>query len=268
MATTKAQLIEIVKRRLGYPVIKVEINDTQISDHINYARQKYIKWAVGQATQEYYFTVPLSASTILYDMPPGLTEVIGYRTGSLTGGGINTLFTVENYLYNLGFYGHLEGGMTDSWSLVSYHLARDLLETMGRYTHDEYNYHYHKYTNQLEINPAPPSGGTAVQYMLVRAYFIENATPWSTSSVDLGYSADPQQQDLYGEGWILDYVTALSKISLGYIRNKFANFASLGNIGISLDGDAMISEGKEEKERLEEELRLEEAWDGYGIEIG
>jgi hypothetical protein len=267
MATTKSQLTEVVKRRLGYPVIKVEINDTQISDHINYARQKYIKWAVGNATQEYYFTLALSAGQILYDMPPGLTEVIGYRA-TLYGGGINTLFTIENYLYNLGFYGHIESGMSDSWSLVGYHLARDLLETLERYTHDEYNFHYHKYTNQLEINPMPPSGAIATHHILIRGFFIENATPWSTDMVDLGYSADPQQQDLYGEGWILDYVSALSKITLGYIRNKFSNFASLGNIGLSLDGDSMISEGKEEKERLEEELRLEEAWEGYGIEVG
>ena len=50
--------------------------------------------------------------------------------------------------------------------------------------------------------------------------------------------------------------------------NKFSNFASLGNIGISLDGDSMISEGKEEKEKLEEDLRLEETWEGYGMEYG
>jgi len=273
MATTKAQLTEVVKRRLGYPIVKVELNDTQISDHINYARQKYIKWAVGQATQEYYFTLTLSAGQILYDMPPGCTEIVGYRTG-LYGGGINTLFTLDNYLYNIGFYGIVQHGMADSWSLVSYHLARDMLETITRYTPDEYNFHYHKYTNQLEINPAPPSGGYSasiggdINHLLLRGFFIENATPWSTSAVDLGYSADPQQQDLYGEGWILDYVTALCKISLGYIRNKFSNFASLGNIGISLDGDSMISEGKEEKEKLEEDLRLEETWEGYGMEIG
>jgi hypothetical protein len=34
-----------------------------------------------------------------------------------------------------------------------------------------------------------------------------------------------------------------------------SNFSSLGNASISLDGSDMYSEGKEDKERLEEELK-------------
>ena len=37
------------------------------------------------------------------------------------------------------------------------------------------------------------------------------------------------------------------------------------NIGIALDGDALLQEGITEKERLEETLRLEEAHEGYVI---
>ena len=58
------------------------------------------------------------------------------------------------------------------------------------------------------------------------------------------------------------------KILLGMIRRKFAQFNSIGNIGISLDGDQLVQEGKEEKDRLEETLRTEEGYDGYPIIIG
>lgn len=266
---TKTGLISAVKRRLGCPVINVELDDAQISDHIDYARAKYIKWAIGNATHEYYFTVPLSAGQVLYDMPSGMTEIIGYQAGGAGEGGINTLFTVDNYLYNNGYYDYLVKGTADSWSMISYHIARDFLETIQRYNVDPYNYHYHPYTNQLEINPAPitPSSTETPQYILIRAYFLRDASPWSV--VDLGYETPyTESQDIYSKGWMLDYVTALSKITLGLIRGKFANFASLGNTGLSLDGDTMLSEGKEEKEALEEALRLEEAYEGYGIEIG
>jgi hypothetical protein len=47
------------------------------------------------------------------------------------------------------------------------------------------------------------------------------------------------------------------------IRRKFANFTSIGNTGLSLDGDSLISEGTTEKERLEEKLKDEEVWDAY-----
>ena len=76
------------------------------------------------------------------------------------------------------------------------------------------------------------------------------------------------EEDLYDEDWILDYVTAMSKISLGIIRRKFAQFNSLGNQGISLDGSDLIQEGTQEKEALEITLREEECYEGYGIEIG
>jgi len=60
----------------------------------------------------------------------------------------------------------------------------------------------------------------------------------------------------------------MSKMTLGRIRMKFAQFGSIGNSGISLDGDALMSEGKEEKERLDEQLREEESDVGYDISIG
>jgi hypothetical protein len=61
---------------------------------------------------------------------------------------------------------------------------------------------------------------------------------------------------------------ALSKITLGMIRRKFGNFNSIGNTGISLDGDSLISEGTQEKTELEERLKLEESHEGYGLFIG
>ena len=76
------------------------------------------------------------------------------------------------------------------------------------------------------------------------------------------------EENLYDEDWILDYVTALSKISLGIIRRKPSSFSGLGSSGVGLDGSDLISEGKEEKDYLEQTLRDEEAFEGLGIEIG
>jgi hypothetical protein len=277
---TKEKLIMKVKRRLGHPMVKVELDDSQIIDHIDYARDKYIKWAVGNATQEVFFTLMLSGGQHLYDLPIGVTEVVTYEDYSTTGG-INTLFTIENYLYNQGVFNPLVSSDA-AYTLVSYHIARDFLESLDRYVVDAYNYKYHPYTNQLEIQPPPPcdsslvlppsydcdgnethSGGTynSPGWILIDSYMIEGST------LD-GWSPRNNDSYIFESDWILDYTTALSKITLGMIRNKFANFASIGNAGISLDGDTMISEGKEEKERLEETLRDEEAYEGYGITVG
>lgn len=267
---TKSELVDLIRRRLGYPMVKVELDNQQIMDEIDYSRQKWMKWAVGQATQEVYFTVELSAGEYLYDMPAGTVEVIGYKAKGI-GESINTLFTLENYLYSQGLYDALiKTSISDGYSLISYHIARDFLHTVERYIPDEYNFKYHPYTNQLEIRPVPGSvdsasgsySGESQGYILVRAYMVQQS-----SYTDSWDSSETYKQFFEYSDWIQDYALARCKVTLGRIRGKFANFASMGNTGISLDGDQLISEGKEEIERLEETLRLEESWEGYGVDI-
>lgn len=263
----KEELAEKIKRRLGSPMVKIELDDTQIFDNIDYARQKFIKWATDNATQETYMTLLLRGGQTLYDMPANTVEVLGYTISTM--GSIHTLFTIENYLYQMGMFDQviMRGGGND-YTLVSYHIARGFLETVRRYVVDSYNFKYHKYTNQLEINPPPPSssmtsvtsagpsGNVYVEntpgYLLLRTYQIEGT-----------------DEDLYESDWLLDYTTALTKISLGRVRSKFANFAAVGsNVGLSMDGDTLLQEGQSELEKLEERLRTEESFAGYGIYIG
>lgn len=261
----KEDLVEKVKRRLGYPMVKIELDDLQIFDNIDYARSKYIKWAVGNATQEKYMTCLLSGGVYLYDMPANTVDVLGYSIQTM--GSIHTLFTIENYLYNQGMYDQvLMRGGGDNYTLVSYHIARGFLETVHRYVVDAYNFKYHKYTNQLEINPIPPTGGTltltdsaGVAYQVDSPGFLLLRT----------YQIEGTAEDMYENDWFLDYVTALTKISLGRVRSKFANFTAVGsNVGLAMDGDTLLQEGQAELERLDESLKNEQVYEGLGIYLG
>ena len=277
---TKGDLAELIKRRLGYPVIKVELTDQQIYDAIDYAKQKWIKWGVGNATTETYFTILLLAGQNFYDLPIGVVDIVQYDDHGASWG-INTLFTIDNFLFSRGVYDPLIWTGGYAYSLVSYHLARDFLKTVDRYTPSIYNYKYHKYTNQLEVHPFPPSGNSLTVtdsngkpidvdspgYILIRSYMIEGSQYGGTET-DLAKSTwkrGDESENFYISDWIFDYSLAECKIMLGRVRSKFASFNSIGNIGISLDGDTLIQEGISDKERLEETLRLEEGHEGYGI---
>jgi hypothetical protein len=224
----------------------------------------------------------LSAGQTIYDLPTGVTEVIAYDDHGSTGG-INTLFTMDNYLYTRGAYGPLASPYGDTsghsygydYGMISYHIARGFLDDVDRYTPSKYNWKYHRYTNQLEIHPAPASGnsltvtiaGSAAVidspgFILLRAMMVEG------SSLSNTWESGDSNEYFYESTWILEYSTALCKITLGTIRRKFANFGSIGNVGISLDGDSLVSEGKEEKDRLDESLMLEEVYEGLDISIG
>lgn len=193
MAISRTQLMDRVKRRLGAPMVKVELCDEQIIDHIDYARQKWIKWAIGNATQEVYFTVLLQAGKRFYDLPAGVTEVVSYDDAPIKSGGINTLFTIDNFMFQNGFYGNAFWG---GYDLVSYHIVLDFLTTLSKYRVTPYNWKYHKSTNQLEINPTPsfdgktktvrinhPDTGLPTDlivdspgWVLLRSYMIQGAT--------------------------------------------------------------------------------------------
>lgn len=266
---TKNALAERIRRRFGYPMVKVELDPQQITDSIDYARKKWMKWAVGQATHEVFFTFLLSAGVSLYDLPMGVTEIISKDTTGVSSG-INTLFTIDNFLYNQGLYESLYNTANQGYTMISYHIARDFLDTVRKYTPDKYNYKYHPFTNQLEIHPPPASASVQANtgsyygpgYILLNAYMVEGST------VRGGWDYGDSDEDFYGLDWIYDYATAECKVILGTIRRKFANFASIGNTGLSLDGDTLVQEGKEEKLALEERLQLEEVYEGLGVSIG
>jgi len=261
----KSNLVEKIKRRLGFPMVKIELEDATIQDNIDYSRQRFIKWAVGQATQETYYTLMLSGGVSTYDLPGDVIDVIAYDTQPY--GGVNQLFTISNYMYNAGMFdqmlgrGGIGGKPTSEFTIVSYHIARDFLETLKRYVVDTYTYKYHRYTNTLEIMPTPPLSGSYITvdgitydspgYILLRCFTLEGT-----------------DEDLYDNMWIFDYATALSKQNLGLIRRKFGSFQAIGNMNVQMDGDALMSEGKEGIEKLEEQLRNEEPFEGGWIMQG
>jgi hypothetical protein len=268
--SAKADLVLRIKRRLGFPSIKIELENETILQHIDHAKERYIRFATGNATQEVFFTMLLSANQHLYDMPAGTKEVISYDFEATELGGINTLFTVSNMLYNAGFFALLAPSVIGSYSLISYQLARDFLETLKRYTPDEYNFKYHSYTNQLEIQPPPPSGNALLVgdytydspgFVLVRAMMDRCATLPD-------YTDDMINNDVYNTIWVEKYALALTKESLGYVRRKYANFTGLGTQGTMLDGSDLVSEGKAEQEALMTELFNLETHEGGYIVMG
>jgi hypothetical protein len=98
---SKSDLAELIKRRLGAPVVKVELDTQQIYDAIDYAKQKWVKWGVGNAFVETYFTTLLLAGENFYDLPIGVIDISDYEDQG-SDYGINTLFTMDNFLYSRG----------------------------------------------------------------------------------------------------------------------------------------------------------------------
>lgn len=112
--------------------------------------------------------MPLSAGKNEYELPVGITSVYDvkdFSSGAL--GSINTLFTTGNLLWNMGFYNFLRGG---HYSLVSFHAAKQYLDTLEEYIGNTYHWNYYSFANTLQLQPTPPSG----EYILTEEGYVES----------------------------------------------------------------------------------------------
>lgn len=262
----KEELALKIKRQLGFPYIKIELTNDHLNDAIDEAYEKWVEWTIGNSTSEHYFTIPLSAGQSEYSLPDYVYNIISYKSENNVFGGINTLFTLDNYLYQSGYFNPSQ----NAGDMLSYHAVLDYIEMIDRYTPDKYDYKYYRKHNKLILNPAPELKEVKIinneewnfgGYLLLNAYVYEGGflSNWNKKEFI---------ESIYDESWVLKYATARAKVILGYIRRKFEGFSSIGNTGISLDGSSLISEGNEEMEKLSEELDEKYSYDGYGIVIG
>jgi hypothetical protein len=62
-------------------------------------------------------------------------------------------------------------------------------------------------------------------------------------------------QDIYAGQWLKDYTLATCKLMLGEARSKFGSIAGPGSGGITLNGTALLTDGKAEIEKLDKEIQ-------------
>ena len=143
---------------------------------------------------------------------------------------------------------------------ISYDLARaNAIETNDLIRKSAYSFEL--INNKMRIFPKPTSkdNGDKIYFH----YYKRNDMTDVTHSKTTGKVSDPSnipykfitynEINSMGRNWIRKYTLALSKELLGIIRSKYASLP-LPNGEVSMDGEALKSEGREEKANLLEEL--------------
>ena len=124
------------------------------------------------------------------------------------------------------------------------------------------NYSFELVNNQLRIFPRPNDSddGNEIYFQYYVRSDQESTTRTYTNSKVTDPSNAPYKFITYseinssGRQWIRKYTLALSKELLGIIRSKYASMP-LPNGEVTMDGEALKAEGREEKSLLLEELK-------------
>ncbi len=188
---------------------------------------------------------------VFYKTPNAMWRFYGYY------GGLNTVG-------DLGSYGQYSDDSTfqlvPTWQNKAQAMAfEDAINTRNS------QWSYELKDNRLRL--FPESHRNVMPDQMWIEFFVDTDTPWvgdtaGKTGVDginnintLPFENTPYQKiNSIGKQWIRRFTLALCKEMLGNIRSKFTTIPIPGDT-VTLDGPALLSQGKDEQEKLREELK-------------
>lgn len=291
-ANNPRELKDLILRRLGAPIINVEVTEEQIFSCIQQAIELYGEYHY-DALNKSYVVVQLDekqAKTGLIDLRQyklfAVTRIVRKTNGvAYTLDGNATLSYVSDFLSgltggiskgNCSYYGPM-GNMGD---LSYYSQLMSYQNTIFDQLNPIPDYAYNTSTGYLNVIGNQKEGDILVLEVFSK-YYMEldesmNANIVGSKNSIAGYAEQGLQnpwqnpfygyeepeigddtkdfadQQVYNVRWVKDYCTALVKYQNGYILSRHQGLQLPG--GVTVDGLTILTEAKEEIARLRDEL--------------
>lgn len=241
MGMTVEDVQAYVKRKLGLGIQSVELTDLHMQDVIDDTN----RWFAFRLGQKQFLKIDIVKGKNEYVLPGHVIEVLSVRfpSNSL---GTNALGTDDfsyayGYLFGSWFTNSVGNGAQGSNSYYSSPypysdlvMRLQYLETIGRIWSADIEHVYDPANRTLLVTPGPIIAGVIlIEY-------------WSSI-------IDPRQFDPQDEDFYLRWALAEAKDTLGRVRTKYDSYPTVGGDRL-LNGDTLLQEAREEKEKLEQEV--------------
>ena len=206
--------------------------------------------AATDSTVDYYGLVSnkrISIKKVFYRTPRSSWRFYGYY------GGLNVIGNYSNY-------GQYADSTTYEVIPTWYNKLQAMAYADAIYTRNSH-YTFEIKNNKLRLFPTPQVSSPDKYWI----QFTIASDSWVTGSSDDGIDGINNINTIpfgnvpynningIGKNWIRNYALALSKEVLGNIRSKFGSIPIPGN-DVTLNGDALLAQAKEEQKELKEEL--------------
>jgi hypothetical protein len=228
--TTREEFKDWILRKLGAPVIQINVADEQVDDrideaidfwrdyHYNGSQLVYLKHQITQDDIDNgYITLP---SRLL-----GISGIFNLNTSISTGSGI---FNVQ-YQFVLNNLEDITG-----YNITNYYMAMQHMEFLQEMLVGKPMIRYNKHVNKLFID-----GSTAMtvgNYIIIEAYDVIDSDTYS---------------DVWSDRWLQNYSSALVREQWGLNLTKFSGMQLVG--GVAFNGEQILAEAREDRMRMEEE---------------
>jgi hypothetical protein len=231
--TTREQLKDYCLRRLGAPVIEINIDDDQIEDRIDDAFQFYRDYHY-DAVEMVYLKHQITAQDIanLYvpipDSVVGVSRILPFSDRS---DGMN-IFSIRYQILINDLYSLM------STNLIYYYQVKQELELINQVLVGTKPVRFNRHMNRLYIDMDWAGDVNVGDYIIVECYRI----------------LDPDTyRDVYNDRFLKQYTTALFKRQWGENLKKFSGMQLPG--GVTLNADKIYEDALDEINKIEAEMQ-------------
>lgn len=224
-ALTEEDIYEYALVSLGFPTVQVELDSAQRKILLQRVLDEYNKW------------LPVYKLDVLTSVSGRLNTYNLRDLEKPYGRGIDDVQVVSQNQFFAPVSGVFALGIPHPISHMSpdqYDLALRYIDVAKKVYSSEMDWQWEEPVLYLYA-PSGLGGPFQAAYQYIQDVFEPN---------------DVTPEDW---GWVKDYFTALAKITVGQARGKFGGIP--GPAGQQLRGDALVSEGLEEKKKLEEDIQ-------------
>ena len=236
--SSRQGLINWCKRRLGDPVIEINVDDDQLEDRVDEALQVFQEYH-SEATHRTFLKHRVTADDVTNEYIPVSTDVITVtKMFALKSGSINKNFFDIKYQMHLNDIADLHSYIGD---LAYYEQMQQYLSLLDMKLTGSPQVDFVRKQNRLYVHGDFQDGDIkAGDYIVAEAYTIIDSSTHTA---------------VWNDMWLKEYTTALIKQQWGANLIKFEGMQLPG--GVMLNGRQLFDDATQELERLREKLRLE-----------
>jgi hypothetical protein len=229
--TTREEFKDYVLRKIGAPVIEVNVSDEQIDDRVEEALSFWNDYHYN-GSQLVYIKHELTADdvankyVILPDKLLGISKVFDLSSSVSSGTG---MFNVQ-YQFVLNNVTDING-----YGMQNYYMTMQHLEFMQEVLVGKPLIRFNKHVNRLYID-TNSSSLVEGQFIVIEAYDLIDPETYS---------------DVWSDRWLQNYAAILVREQWGLNLTKFTGMQLVG--GVSFNGESILSEARADRERVEED---------------
>ena len=252
--TSKSELKEYCLRRLGKPVLEINVSDDQVDDNIDYAIQKFQQYHY-EGAERVYLKHKFTAAEITAGKANSTTLA---TDGTTEWSEQNAFVPVPEHITSIeGIFKFTDKGTRNMFDIRYQMRLNDLYDFTSTQFYHYYMIQQHLGTIDFLLEGLKPTRYIATQdrlyldmdwttdvvidqYLLIKAWRALDPTTWT---------------EIYDNMWVKDYTAAKIKKQWGQNMTKFQNVQMPG--GVTLNGEMIYNDAVDEIKNLEEQLRTE-----------